>query len=160
MDGRCRLRPASLADVAAIARLELRAFTDAWTEAQLQETLDAPGAFGWVAHEDDDIIVGHLIGRIVVDEGEILTLAVEPTRRRRGIAQQLLSQVLERMSAAGVGRLWLEVRDSNEAAQALYLANGFAPAGRRRGYYRAPVEDALVLRRDLPPAASSRPAVR
>ena len=72
----------------------------------------------------------------------------------------ILARVLELMAAEGVRRLWLEVRLSNEAAQALYLANGFAPAGRRIGYYRAPVEDALVLRRDLPPAASSRPPVR
>lgn len=155
MDGPCRLRPASLADVAQIARLELRAFSDAWTEPQLIDSLSQAGAVGLVAQEEDDILVGHLIGRTVVDEGEILTLAVAPERRRRGIAAQLLIQAMELMASQGVGRVWLEVRASNEAAQALYRDHGFTPAGRRRGYYREPVEDALVLRRELHSAASS-----
>ncbi len=149
MDGPCRLRPAARADIPAIARIELAAFSDAWTEAQLQATLGDTGALGLVAQEQDDILVGHLIGRILVDEGEILTLAVLPARRRRGIAAQLLRSALVAMAARGVGRVWLEVRASNTAAQALYAAHGFVPAGRRRGYYRDPVEDALVLRRDL-----------
>ena len=157
MDGPCRLRPASLADVGAIARLELRAFSDAWTEAQLVDSLSQSGAIGLVAREDDDIVVGHLIGRTVVDEGEILTLAVAPERRRRGIAAQLLAGAMTIMAGRGVGRVWLEVRASNEAAQALYREHGFTPAGRRRGYYREPVEDALVLRRDLPLSASPGP---
>lgn len=160
MDGPCRLRPASRADVAAIARLELRAFSDAWTEAQLTDALKAPGAIGLVAEEDDDILVGHLIGRSVVDEGEILTVAVDPDRRRRGIGQQLLLAAMAQLHARGVGRLWLEVRASNSGAQALYTSHGFIPAGRRRGYYRDPVEDALVLRRDLPPVASTGPPER
>jgi ribosomal-protein-alanine N-acetyltransferase len=160
MDGPCRLRPASRADVAAIARLELRAFSDAWTEAQLTDALKAPGAIGLVAEEDDDIIVGHLIGRSVVDEGEILTVAVDPDRRRRGIGQQLLLAAMAQLQARGVGRLWLEVRASNAGAQALYAGQGFIPAGRRRSYYRDPVEDALVLRRDLPPVASTGPPER
>ena len=159
MDGPCRLRPASLADVAAIARLELRAFSDAWTEAQLVESLSGSGALGLVAQEDDDIVVGHLIGRTVVDEGEILTLAVAPERRRRGIAARLLVEAMTIMAGRGVGRVWLEVRASNAAAQALYREHGFTPAGRRRGYYREPVEDALVLRCDLPLSASPGPSL-
>ena len=159
MDRPCRLRPASLADVPAIARLELRAFSDAWTEAQLVDSLSQSGAVGLVAQEDDDIVVGHLIGRTVVDEGEILTLAVAPERRRRGIAARLLTEALAIMAGRGVGRVWLEVRASNDAAQALYQEHGFAPAGRRRGYYREPVEDALVLRRELSPSASPGPSL-
>ena len=159
MDGPCRLRPASLADVPAIARLELRAFSDAWTEAQLVDSLSQSGAVGLVAQEDDDIVVGHLIGRTVVDEGEILTLAVAPERRRRGIAARLLTEALAIMAGRGVGRVWLAVRASNDAAQALYQEHGFAPAGRRRGYYREPVEDALVLRRELSPSASPGPSL-
>lgn len=159
MDGPCRLRPASLADVPAIARLELRAFSDAWTEAQLVDSLSQSGALGLVAQEEDDILVGHLIGRTVVDEGEILTLAVAPERRRRGIAARLLTEALATMAGRGVGRVWLEVRASNDAAQALYQEHGFTPAGRRRGYYREPVEDALVLRRELPPSASPGPSL-
>ena len=160
MDGPCRLRPASRADIAAIARLELRAFSDAWTEGQLTEALNAPGAIGLVAEDDDSILVGHLIGRAVVDEGEILTVAVDPERRRRGIGQQLLRAAMAQLQARGVGRLWLEVRASNSVAQALYAHHGFIPAGRRRSYYRDPVEDALVLRRDLSSVASPGPPQR
>ncbi len=160
MGGRCRLRLASLADVPALERLERRSFTDAWTAAQLVASLSGAGAVGWVARQEDDIVVGHLIGRVIADEAEILTVAVDPDRRRLGIGEQLVRRAMKVMAERGARTVWLEVRLSNAAGQTLYQKLGFTAAGRRRGYYRDPVEDALVFRCDLTPPASTRPPSR
>ncbi|MGH7524983.1 MAG: ribosomal protein S18-alanine N-acetyltransferase [Gemmatimonadales bacterium] len=145
--------------MAALAALERTAFSDPWTRAQLATALDWPGALAMVA-EDDDEIVGYVLGRVIVDEGEILSIATRPTRRREGIGRQLLDAITGTMAAAGAHAAWLEVRMSNEAARTMYRSAGFAPAGIRPGYYRRPDEDALILRCELPAAASPGPALR
>lgn len=96
---------------------------------------------------------GFLLGRIVADEAEVLTLAVDPASRRRGIGARLVAAFLAEAAARGAGRAFLEVAADNAAARALYAAAGFAEVARRRGYYRDPAGgavDALVLARDLP----------
>lgn len=153
MDGPCRLRPASSADIPAFAQLERASFSDPWTPAQLQEALSWGGAVAIAAEESDGGIAGYVLGRVIVDEAEILTIATHPARRRAGIGRALLSSVLTAMVQRGARAVWLEVRASNEAAKAMYDAAGFVAAGLRKGYYRRPVEDALVLRRDLLPPA-------
>lgn len=78
--------------------------------------------------------------------GEVLNLAVAPEFRRRGIGGALLRAGLGALRHRKVGEVFLEVRESNHSAQALYLAHGFRPVGQRSAYYRNPKEDALVLR--------------
>lgn len=94
-------------------------------------------------------IVGYLVAREAAGTGEILNLAVDPPYRRSGIARALLEAGLVILVRRQVEEVFLEVRVSNEAAQSLYRDAGFLPVGRRRSYYRNPVEDALVLRRGL-----------
>jgi ribosomal-protein-alanine N-acetyltransferase len=77
--------------------------------------------------------------------GHLGNLAVVPGRRRRGVARRLLEDLLSRARAEGAGRLTLEVRVSNFAAQGLYRAHGFRLAGLRRRYYRDTGEDALIM---------------
>jgi ribosomal-protein-alanine N-acetyltransferase len=98
----------------------------------------------YVAHTPDEPI-GYIVGRMVLDEGEILNLGVAGSARRQGTAHALVRRLLETFTAAGVRRVFLEVRDSNLAAQRLYADFEFREVGRRRRYYRAPVEDAIVL---------------
>ena len=86
---------------------------------------------------------------IVVDEAEIANLAVEPAARRSGAGRLLLDSALGEAAARGVRTVYLEVRESNEAARSLYASRGFDEIGRRRAYYAHPREDALVLRRRL-----------
>ena len=81
------------------------------------------------------------------DEGEIQNLVVTEARRRRGIAEALLKEAIGRLKAAGVRTVWLEVRESNVAAIRFYEKHGFRLAGRRRGYYQEPPEDALLYSR-------------
>ncbi len=148
MAGHYRLRPIIPADLDALVALELASFADHWTAEQLTAALGWREALGLVA-EDEAGVAGYLLGRVVVDHGEILSLAVLPERRRAGIGRQLLDASLEVMAVRGVTVAWLEVRVSNAAARALYRRAGFAESGLRRDYYRHPTEDALVLRREF-----------
>jgi ribosomal-protein-alanine N-acetyltransferase len=142
------VRPAWPADAPVLASLERRCFNDPWTGESFREALASPHSFGLVA-ECRGEIAGYLIGRAILGSGEILNLAVAPEWRRRRVARQLLDSGLEELTARGVEEVFLEVRESNVGAQALYLGAGFRPVGQRAGYYRNPKEDALVLRTPL-----------
>lgn len=144
MDDHWRIRPAVTADAAALAPLEKLCFSDPWSTAAFAELLPLSYIVALIAQQDD-AVVGYLIAREIAGEAEILNLAVVPALRRAGLGRALLEQGLERVRARGAERVWLEVRESNAAAQSLYLRRGFTTAGRRPRYYRAPVEDALVL---------------
>ncbi|HSB53274.1 MAG TPA: ribosomal protein S18-alanine N-acetyltransferase, partial [Gemmatimonadales bacterium] len=85
----------------------------------------------------------------VAATGEVLNLAVAPEHRRRGIGGALLEAGLKAFRRRKVDEVFLEVRESNHSAQALYLARGFRPVGQRSAYYRNPKEDALVLRLEM-----------
>lgn len=148
MDARYRIRPATPADAPALAELERVAFSDPWSETSLREVLSQSVAFGFVVEPARlDGPIGYVLGRAVMGEGEVLNLAVEPRHRRRGIARRLLGDALAWFRREGVGEVFLEVREGNSAAIALYQGQGFQVAGRRVNYYRQPVEAALVLRR-------------
>ena len=99
--------------------------------------------------EEEGIVCGLVAFRTMADEAEILNLAVDSTRRRRGIGSRLMKDALAACKAAGVRKIFLEVRDSNQAAQIFYLRMGFTEVGRRRQYYSRPLEDALVLARTV-----------
>jgi ribosomal-protein-alanine N-acetyltransferase len=118
-----------------------------WSALDLSQ-MEASGAEVWVEIEE-----GHLAGAVAwretAGEAEILNLAVGPAWRRKGIGRGLMEKAMEEFAACGVGRAFLEVRESNTGAQAFYSKLGFAEAGRRREYYREPKEDALLLSRTL-----------
>jgi ribosomal-protein-alanine N-acetyltransferase len=99
--------------------------------------------------EQEGIVRGLVVFRILGSEAEVLNLAVDHTQRRRGMGSRLMEDVIATSKAAGVKKIFLEVRESNKAAQNFYARMGFSETGRRRQYYRQPVEDALVLVRDV-----------
>jgi ribosomal-protein-alanine N-acetyltransferase len=93
---------------------------------------------------------GGLIAQIVADECEILALATDPDAQRQGVASSLLTELISRATEARAIRVFLEVADGNAAARAFYAARGFAPIGRRRGYYTlrdGSKDDAVLLSR-------------
>ncbi len=137
-----------------LAALHARCFTipRPWSAAEFAGFLADPLAFLLV--EGD---AGFLLGRAVAGEAELLTLAVAPEARRRGLGQRLVGRFLYQARLRGAASAFLEVAADNAPAQALYERAGFAPAGRRRGYYAGPNGrglDALVLCRELAPAAT------
>jgi ribosomal-protein-alanine N-acetyltransferase len=99
--------------------------------------------------EENGGVWGLVVFRIIADEAEILNLAVEPRRRRQGIASRLIEDAFATCKAAGVKTIFLEVRESNEAARNLYARIGFTENTRRPKYYRQPSDDALVLKRAI-----------
>jgi ribosomal-protein-alanine N-acetyltransferase len=143
-----RVRLAEARDAAAIVAVAAASPGAApWSASQY--TAAAGGDYeGWLA-ECEGAVAGFLFTRTAADEMEILNLAILPERRRLGIASQLIERGIEQAKAAGATRAYLEVRPSNRAAIALYAKCGFAEAGRRTCYYSNPVEDALVLSRNL-----------
>src|SRR4029077_20300374 len=99
--------------------------------------------------EEGGVVCGVVVFRIVADEAEILNLAVDSAQRRRGMGSRLIEDVITATNAAGVKKIFLEVRDSNQGARNFYARAGFVETGRRREYYRQPLEDALVLVRTI-----------
>lgn len=150
-----RLEPVAAADADALAEVHARAFDDGWSAADIAGLLAGPGGFG-LAVREVDAVLGFVLARAIAGEAEILTLAVRPGARRRGVGRALVEAAAGAGAAAGAQALFLEVAADNLAAIGLYRQAGFAQVGARPAYYRrtgAPA-DALVLRRDL----NSRPS--
>lgn len=134
-------------DFPVLAALEKRCFSDPWSRDAFARFAEADGVI--LVAEEGGETAGYITLLSAADEGEIANLATAPSARRRGVAGCLLRAGEEEMKKRGVRTLYLEVRVSNEGAVALYEKNGFAPAGRRKGFYRFPTEDALIYRKEL-----------
>jgi [ribosomal protein S18]-alanine N-acetyltransferase len=129
------------ADTSALARLHAACFAQNWDATALTSLLAGPGTFGF--HHQDGFVLARTIG----GEAEILTLAVTPAARRRGIGRALLEAAIVKARAMGATVLFLEVGADNLAALALYAGLGFAQVGTRKAYYAG--KDAAVLRLSL-----------
>ncbi len=128
----------------ALVKLEHQCFSIPWTRAQLDAELpDAHHEF-LVAEAGEDVL-GYVGMMHVLDEGYISNVAVAPAQRRQGIARALIAALLARAEALQLSFVTLEVRESNAPAIALYEGFGFRPVGRRKGYYDAPKEDAILM---------------
>ena len=92
-------------------------------------------------------VIGFLAARQTADEAEVLNIAVHKDFRRQGAASALLVAALDKFQRSGVVSVFLELRASNRAANALYEHHGFVPAGSRKAYYRDPSEDAVCMRK-------------
>ncbi|HWZ57527.1 MAG TPA: ribosomal protein S18-alanine N-acetyltransferase [Gemmatimonadaceae bacterium] len=148
---RVTLRPAVSEDLDAVVAIERQSFTDPpWSRASFTALVDSPRAFFTVACSAAALI-GYVVSWLVGDEAEVANLAVAPEWRGQGVGAALLDAALAEMRRGGAHVAHLEVRDSNLPARALYGSRGFTPVGRRRRYYQAPVEDAVLLRCDLRP---------
>ncbi len=121
---------------------------EAWGPDAMRLQLELPGCFGLLEPGGR----GAVLARVAADEAEVLTLAVLPAARRRGLGGALLAAAAREAARRGARTLFLEVAEGNAAARALYAAAGFAPVGRRPRYYPGGA-DALVLRLDLAPGA-------
>lgn len=167
-----RLRPAGAADLDVLADMERELFGgEAWSwDLLASELRHAEGPRGdrcyLVAEQVDagpgqGMRTGTVVGYAGAwfgdgrGEADLLTIATAPTARRRGVARTLARELIARVERAGCTAMLLEVRASNAPAQHLYLSLGFEAVGRRRGYYTAPSEDAVVMRLRL--ARGARP---
>ena len=126
-----------------IARLEEICFSEPWSEEGILEAYRLGTKF--FAAEADKKLIGYIGIKAFIDEGYITNIAVFPEFRRRGVAKALLNKVFEFAKEKGLSFVSLEVRPSNTEAVSLYEKTGFREEGRRKNFYRLPLEDALIM---------------
>lgn len=137
------IRPLDTTDTEAVARIARQSPEAA------EWPVESYGRFpAWVV-EEAGRVAGFVVARAAADELEILSIAVDPSQRGRGIGDRLIAQALSFGRSVDARRAFLEVRLSNAAAQKFYERHGFRAVGRRLRYYREPVEDALVMKREI-----------
>ena len=141
-----KLTPMTMEHVPLVAALERACFSRPWSEESLQAELWNDSAVVIVAEGEDGSVLGYAGLQTVLDEGYINNVAVDEKFRRQGIADELIKAFV-RFGEANLAFLTLEVRASNAPAIALYAKHGFTEAGRRKNYYEAPKEDAVLMTR-------------
>lgn len=145
-----------ISDVPAVIEIERLSFSSPWPAFAFEQELTSNRLAHYVVARSDEGVIGFAGIWLMVDEAHITTFGVHPQHRRRGVGRRLLLRLAEMAIELGTVRMTLEVRVSNEPAQALYRAFGFQVAGRRIAYYSDDGEDALVM---TTPALSG-PAMR
>jgi len=138
------IRKASKSDIPAILEIERSLFSDPWDERLFEEAL-ASGNKAIIVSEESGIVNGYAVFEHILDEGHITDLAVAKDQQRQGIASALVDSVLEEADKLGSSKIFLEVRENNEAARKLYSKLGFREMGRRKAYYPKANEDAVTL---------------
>jgi ribosomal-protein-alanine N-acetyltransferase len=134
------------ADLPEVMETDRRSLPRPWSDALWREEIESPFSL-YLILEVSGKVCGHIGLKLFSDEAHVMTIAVRPEKRRRGHARTLIQAALAVPVAAGVRRVYLEVRPSNTAARSLYESLGFRTTAVRRGYYGD--EDALLMTLDL-----------
>ena len=142
-----KIEKMTLAHIAQVAALEKLCFSDPWSEKSIASELNNELAF-WLTAIEGNHVAGYIGSQTVLDETDMMNVAVHPDFRRKGIAEALVNALVEALKTKGSRCLTLEVRASNVPAITLYEKLGFSEIGRRKNYYRNPREDALILRKE------------
>jgi ribosomal-protein-alanine N-acetyltransferase len=142
MDGLMVIRPLRQADLDAVIQVEAASFVEPWSRSLFTEEIAQPTR-RYVAATDEGSVCGYGGIMLVGEDAHVVTLAVAPGYRERGVASRIMMELIGLARANGARHLTLEVRESNQAALELYRKFGFEPAGTRKGYYTT--EDAVVM---------------
>lgn len=139
-------------DIPLIVKIEQESGLSSWGITGYEREISDPqsvmlGAY-YKDYEEGRELVGYFSGHILADEFELLSIAIQSSFRLQGIGSMLLAAGLQVLRAKGINTCWLEVRASNLPALKFYEKFNFRTVGRRRNYYQAPVEDALLLKRE------------
>lgn len=151
---RTTVERAGPADAAALARLAALSLPEAWSEAGFAEEIDAPDARVWIVRDPAGAPIAYLVAHRVLDEFQLLSLAVAESHRRHGLGRGLVEHALAEEVALAAAHL--EVRSNDAGAQAFYASLRFRPVGRRTAFYPGGI-DAISMSRDLlvhPPGCS------
>jgi len=130
------------------AELEKKCFSEPWSAVAIENTLNDGLTYGF-AILDGQKLTGYALLQVLCDEGDILKIAVDPSSQRQGFGFALMRAMTDKARELGLKRLTLEVRASNSAAAALYQKSGFTVDGRRKDYYKNPVEDGILMSRSV-----------
>ena len=143
-----KVRRMTMEDGAAVAEMEHQLFPDAWSEKSILETLEQTNTICLIA-EKAGRTAGYLLAYTAVDEAEIARIAVVKELQRQGAARALLAELESVCGSEGIKKILLDVRSGNGAARALYTSTGFKEDGIRQRFYENPVEDAVLMSREL-----------
>ena len=135
-------------DIEKIAVLEMEIFPDPWSAKSIKDTHENNSACILGAYQED-VLIGYVIFYYVLNEGEIARIAVSPSHRRQGVADQIFVSLLDFCTENNIERILLDVRISNESAIALYRKCGFSEDGIRKNFYDNPKEHALLMSVDV-----------
>lgn len=154
MKGAVSFRRMAKEDLPRVMHSERTGYAYPWAESHMESCL-LGNDHCWVI-ECDGQVIGHGISSLILDEGHILNLCIAHSWQSRGFGASLLNHMIEHLLALGAHFIFLEVRESNQAARRLYEKSGFRQIGRRKGYYPAgrEREDAIVMQRALVPGGS------
>ena len=149
--GGAAVEPANLRDAPALARLHKASFHRGWDVGEFEQLLSDRGV---LAHRlrIGRTMAGFILSRMAADEAEILSVAIAPNLRGRGLSGPLVQTHLRYLAGAGIRTVFLEVEENNHSARALYARAGFSIVGRRERYYKddsGAQLNAIVMRRDL-----------
>jgi len=143
--------PAEIMHIGVMAALHAESFEMSWSAQTFAELVRAPGAVSFLALTDG-LPIGFAMGRVTLEEAEILTICVSPSGRGRGAARLLMKEALGAFDRSGARVAFLEVAYGNKAARQLYHSLGFVAVGQRPRYYThadGSQETALILRLGL-----------
>lgn len=141
--------PLDESNLLAVARLSKECFFEPWTENQLREILKND-CYTVLTSFAGGELAGYIIMSSVLDEAELCSLAVAKPYRRQGLAGELIDRALaKRCKSGGIKKLFLEVRESNLAARALYTSLNFVEDGMRKYFYRNPTENAILMSKEV-----------
>ena len=143
-----KVRRMTMEDGAAVAEMEHQLFPDAWSEKSILETLEQTNTICLIA-EKAGRTAGYLLAYTAADEAEIARIAVVKELQRQGAARALLAKLESVCGSEGIKKILLDVRSGNGAARALYTSTGFKEDGIRQRFYENPVEDAILMSREL-----------
>lgn len=139
------IRQMNEGDLEKILLIEKACFSDPWTLQGFKDSLNETSAHLIVIENDNADIVGYACLYLVVDEGEIVNVAIDPKHRQKGYGAKLVGSLMNVGKELGAQRYFLEVRKSNDAGRALYASLGFVECGIRKGFYENPKEDAVLM---------------
>ncbi|HEX9024525.1 MAG TPA: ribosomal protein S18-alanine N-acetyltransferase [Geobacteraceae bacterium] len=138
------IRPMTEDDLEAVQAIERASFPRPWNREHFLDELKSPHAFPLAAVAGDGTVIGYIFPRLLLDEGEILNVAVARACCGRGVGRRLVQRAIADCRKGGAVFVSLEVRCSNTAAISLYRRLGFTETGRRRRYYENG-EDAILM---------------
>ena len=131
-------------DIAQVAEIERQIFSIPWTEKAFRDSMESDNTIYIVAKENDNV-AGYAGMYLSFEEGNITNVAVNPLSRRKGIGEKIVRDILNRAYEKGVRDVFLEVRETNSVAIALYEKIGFKEEGIRKNFYDKPRENALIM---------------
>ena len=143
-----QIRPMTIQDCEQVAQIEAASFSVPWSLRAFTETVEKDNFRYFVAEESGEIL-GYCGFLFVLDEAEIPNVCVKASARCRGLGKQMMTVLIEEAKKLGMAMLYLEVRESNAPARALYQSLGFEENGIRKNFYEHPVEHAVLMSKAL-----------